>query len=473
MDVMSNSAWGIHKFGGTSLANSDCFRRVGEILAGGKTQRIAIVVSAMAGTTDALLELVSLAECRGKMVGSEISSICAHQIDVASDLLPTKILAAFALNVEGDCKDITDILHATSLLRSAPKRIRDVVSGYGELWSARLLTGYLASLVDTDVRFMDARDALVVTPQPASGNTVPRDRGPAPLVPQDLKQGLEKLGPEILLPTKNPGDTKMWELGEVVIRKSNVYDRMLEARPRVTKSFLDSLILDALIAREAKQHSITVDPKKVDAVVQNHVVDLRRQVAKDWKQLTFDQYCQLHYGMSGARSYQDWRRLTYARQLYRGYVIRYLAMLQDRVQVRVFAHTDRKVVEEVRERARKGADFKTLVLLKRSEDVLSNRNGGLLQPFARDYPRPFTAHAFQLKPGDLSEVVVAETGSAKMHYLLYCLKRMPGRNVRFEEVRKELDEELSKNPVEPEERKSLHIRLRTRSKSLRKPAPDR
>ncbi|HHQ13914.1 MAG TPA: aspartate kinase, partial [Chromatiales bacterium] len=72
-------------------------------------------------------------------------------------------LAAF----RADLGDISDILHAVSLVRSAAERSRDLVAGYGELWSSRLLAAYLqletaGQSVEWPVRWLDARDLIVI-----------------------------------------------------------------------------------------------------------------------------------------------------------------------------------------------------------------------------------------------------------------------------------------------------------------------
>jgi aspartokinase/homoserine dehydrogenase 1 len=54
--------WKIHKFGGSSLADAECFRRVAGIVLEFTGERLGIVVSAMGGMTDALINLAVLAE---------------------------------------------------------------------------------------------------------------------------------------------------------------------------------------------------------------------------------------------------------------------------------------------------------------------------------------------------------------------------------------------------------------------------
>ena len=53
--------WVVHKFGGSSVADVACFRRVAEIVEASSNPREAIGLSACRGVTDALLELVALA----------------------------------------------------------------------------------------------------------------------------------------------------------------------------------------------------------------------------------------------------------------------------------------------------------------------------------------------------------------------------------------------------------------------------
>ena len=59
---VSDKRWKIHKFGGSSLADADCFRRVAGIVLDLPGERLAVVVSAMGGMTDALIDLAVLAE---------------------------------------------------------------------------------------------------------------------------------------------------------------------------------------------------------------------------------------------------------------------------------------------------------------------------------------------------------------------------------------------------------------------------
>ncbi len=160
---MSGKPWKIHKFGGSSLADAACFRRVAGLVLERADERLGIVVSAMGGMTDALLGLAALAEQDDEAYVERLDAIGRRYADAAEALLDgvrrVAVLDAWA----ADAQDIRDVLKAISLVRSAPQRSRDVVSGYGEIWSARLLAALLATRDPArSGRWLDAREVLIV-----------------------------------------------------------------------------------------------------------------------------------------------------------------------------------------------------------------------------------------------------------------------------------------------------------------------
>ena len=159
---MPEDAWMVHKFGGTSLADAKCFRRVAGIVSPRQTMRRAVVVSAIGGLTDSLLGLVDSAVEQEPDTSARLAQVRDRQLSVAEALLESDRLERFREAVTEDCSDISDILHSTRLLRSAAQRTKDVVAGYGELWSARLLSEFLNTMEDEKSTWLDARKVLVV-----------------------------------------------------------------------------------------------------------------------------------------------------------------------------------------------------------------------------------------------------------------------------------------------------------------------
>jgi aspartokinase/homoserine dehydrogenase 1 len=156
--------WAVHKFGGSSLADAACFRRVADIVAGLAEPRLALVLSACRGVTDALINLVTAAEGGRPDNGrANLARLEARHAEIAAELLEPDDRQAFLDALRSDCGDLERLLQAVTLVRSAGRDIRDRVAGYGELWSSRLFAAYLgARSPGRVVRWLDAREVVAV-----------------------------------------------------------------------------------------------------------------------------------------------------------------------------------------------------------------------------------------------------------------------------------------------------------------------
>src|ERR1019366_1960277 len=56
------------------------------------------------------------------------------------------------------------MLQTVRLIRSAPQTMRDVILGYGEIWSTRLFTAFLRERgrIARDGQWVDAREVVIV-----------------------------------------------------------------------------------------------------------------------------------------------------------------------------------------------------------------------------------------------------------------------------------------------------------------------
>ncbi|RHY91686.1 hypothetical protein DYB35_006624 [Aphanomyces astaci] len=161
----------VHKFGGTSVGNATAMKAVREIIANVANDRIAVVVSAMGGkpkVTDLLISLVELAKTRQQdAIASIIDNILRKHDDAMSALLPSAVAAPILDSIRADLKTLEDLLKAISIMRSYNENVTELVSGHGELWSARILTAVLnQNLIEQGkaerFAFVDAREVLVV-----------------------------------------------------------------------------------------------------------------------------------------------------------------------------------------------------------------------------------------------------------------------------------------------------------------------
>ena len=156
--------WVVHKFGGSSVADASCFRRVADILEASTNPREAVVLSACRGVTDALLGLVTLAEQPDGYIASAIEQMNRRHEQLAAELLPRSAYEAYRALLNKDCRDIGGVLQTVRLIRAATESMRDVIAGYGEIWSTRLFASFLRARgrIPGEVLWIDARQVVVV-----------------------------------------------------------------------------------------------------------------------------------------------------------------------------------------------------------------------------------------------------------------------------------------------------------------------
>ncbi|HEU4590302.1 MAG TPA: bifunctional aspartate kinase/homoserine dehydrogenase I [Steroidobacteraceae bacterium] len=164
MPASDPSAWVVHKFGGSSVADAECFRRVANILESLPPGRLGVVLSACRGVTDALLGLVARAEAQDDAWRGELDALRARHADIAQSVLSAAAAKLYMAGFDRDRHDIEGILHTVKLTRSAAQNVRDLIAGYGEIWSTRLFREFFASRGKRpgDTRWIDAREVVVV-----------------------------------------------------------------------------------------------------------------------------------------------------------------------------------------------------------------------------------------------------------------------------------------------------------------------
>lgn len=153
-------SWIVHKFGGTSLAGPEEFRRVARIVAAPDTRRRAVVVSAPAGVTDRLLALLDLAA--ETPLPTRLAALRTDLVALIDALVDGEVRDRLVAELDGDLETIRAIGASTALLRAVPAEAWALVSGFGEFWSARLLAAVVSKGGEASADWLDARRFLVV-----------------------------------------------------------------------------------------------------------------------------------------------------------------------------------------------------------------------------------------------------------------------------------------------------------------------
>jgi bifunctional aspartokinase / homoserine dehydrogenase 1 len=155
--------WVVHKFGGSSVADADCFRRVAAILDSLPGTRLGVVLSACRGVTDALLKLVELAERQDDSYRGHIAALRDRHATIAESILSPESARLYLAGFDRDCHDLTGILHTVKLTRAAAQNVSDLIVGYGEIWSTKLFHRYMEERGGrSPAQWVDARRVVIV-----------------------------------------------------------------------------------------------------------------------------------------------------------------------------------------------------------------------------------------------------------------------------------------------------------------------
>ncbi|QOL26543.1 bifunctional aspartate kinase/homoserine dehydrogenase II [Thalassotalea sp. LPB0316] len=144
----------IHKFGGSSLASSECIERVIDIICRHCQINDIVVVSANGGVTDQLFNLCQLAKDNENYQDAlenlhfQLKGLIAQLLNEQNSTYLTKQLA-------------DDFALLDSWLAKALEKHRNDILAFGEIWSARLLSAVLNERICPS-HAVDARDFIEV-----------------------------------------------------------------------------------------------------------------------------------------------------------------------------------------------------------------------------------------------------------------------------------------------------------------------
>lgn len=154
----------VMKFGGTSVGDASCIARTARICAqAAREASVVVVVSAMSGVTNRLVEAASRAEAGDREEGARLSTELRKQHETALNALvrapEQRQLLLVCLN--GRLAEAQRLCEGTALLRELTPRSLDSISSLGERLSAPIIA---AALAEDGVRAepIDATE-LVVT----------------------------------------------------------------------------------------------------------------------------------------------------------------------------------------------------------------------------------------------------------------------------------------------------------------------
>ena len=129
------------KFGGSSVANAENINKIASILQSKlKEKKLVVVVSALGGVTDALINSVQLASKGDELYKTELQKIELRHLELVKQLIPVAHQSRVLSMVKQHCNEIEDICNGVFLLQELTPRIKDRMMSYGELLSSQIIS---------------------------------------------------------------------------------------------------------------------------------------------------------------------------------------------------------------------------------------------------------------------------------------------------------------------------------------------
>ena len=130
------------KFGGTSVANAANIKKIKDIVLSKKGDKTVVVVSALGGVTDLLLECGTLASRGESCYKATLQKITERHLTTVKELLPLNNQSSVLSFVMQQFNEVEDICNGIFLLQDFTERTKDRILAYGELISSQIISAY-------------------------------------------------------------------------------------------------------------------------------------------------------------------------------------------------------------------------------------------------------------------------------------------------------------------------------------------
>lgn len=148
------------KFGGSSVKNAENIGKVVAIVKEKiKVDKTVVVVSALGGITDLLLQCCKMASENNEAYKEKLQEAEHRHLQTVKELIPITQQSGILSLVKTLCNEIEDICNGIFLLRELSERTKDRVVSYGELLSSQIIGAKLK--VETgECEWKDSRELI-------------------------------------------------------------------------------------------------------------------------------------------------------------------------------------------------------------------------------------------------------------------------------------------------------------------------
>ncbi len=151
------------KFGGTSVGSAENIRKVKEIVKG-QDDDVIVVVSALGGITDKILNASKMAVLGTEYFNTEITGIRERHEAVVDDLFDGAQKEEVKIKVRELLDELEKVIQGVSMIGELTSKTLDKISGFGERLSSYIITQFIegakwinsAEIIKTDSNFGNA-----------------------------------------------------------------------------------------------------------------------------------------------------------------------------------------------------------------------------------------------------------------------------------------------------------------------------
>jgi aspartokinase/homoserine dehydrogenase 1 len=148
------------KFGGTSVANAQNIQKVIIIVnQKAKDNKLAVVVSALSGITDMLINASKKAASKDETYKTTIEEIKQKHFDAIADLVDAANQNQLLIKINSQINQLQTLLDGCFLLGELSSRTSDAVASFGELLSSQIIATALQKTIPNS-NFKDSRELI-------------------------------------------------------------------------------------------------------------------------------------------------------------------------------------------------------------------------------------------------------------------------------------------------------------------------
>ena len=147
------------KFGGTSVANAQHITLVKNIVSNSDSDKNIVVVSALGGITDLLLNTASLAALQDDTYKSFLKEIEDRHLQTIKELIPIASQSRILSKVKSELNTLETLLEGAFLIGEITPKLSDKIVSYGELLSSYII-GEFFKEAGLDVVHKDSRELI-------------------------------------------------------------------------------------------------------------------------------------------------------------------------------------------------------------------------------------------------------------------------------------------------------------------------